>query len=229
MMTPKQKPVRPAPPMAPSCAPVKPNSAAHVARMPPRMPNPMPVARMARKPAHNSRWAFEAMASALAVALLMVVFFLFRRTRSPRTADTRSLYLFSGTFVRFSTRKSPLLPGQTRSRSPSASISATGSCMPAPIRPPKSTTWRTHSTVPAGALWQALVPVDAQRLLFAGIAAVVGHEALAGDEVQPPVPVEVHERRGVALRPGAVDRPPRPLAVTPAARTSRPRSRGPQR
>src|SRR6188474_2694465 len=75
MMTPKQKPVSPAPPMAPSCAPVKPNCAAHVARMPPRIAKPMPVASMARKPAHKRRWAFGAVTSALRVALLIVVLF----------------------------------------------------------------------------------------------------------------------------------------------------------
>ena len=41
--------------------------------------------------------------------------------------------------TRFSIRKSPLLPGQTMSRSPSASMSTTGSCIPAPTRPPNST------------------------------------------------------------------------------------------
>src|SRR5688572_4834250 len=73
MMMPKQKPVNPAPPMAPSCAPVKPKSAAQLARMPPRMPKPMPAARMARKPAHSKRLAFDAIGSLLTDRLLMAI------------------------------------------------------------------------------------------------------------------------------------------------------------
>ena len=71
MMMPKQKPVKPAPPMAPSCAPVKPKSAAQFARMPPRTPAPMAAAKMASEPAHNRRMAFGAIAPALTVPLLM--------------------------------------------------------------------------------------------------------------------------------------------------------------
>ena len=63
MMMPKQKPVKPAPPMAPSCAPVKPKSAAQLARMPPRTPAPMAAAKIASEPAHNRRIAFGAIAS----------------------------------------------------------------------------------------------------------------------------------------------------------------------
>src|SRR5687767_2405587 len=73
MMMPKQKPVNPAPPMAPSCAPVNPNSAAQLARMPPRMPNPMPAARMARNPAQSRRLAFDAIGSVLTGRLVMSV------------------------------------------------------------------------------------------------------------------------------------------------------------
>src|SRR5688572_12666321 len=73
MMMPKQKPVNPAPPMAPSCAPVNPKSAAQLARMPPRMPNPMPAARMARNPAHSRRLAFDAIGSLLTDRLVMAL------------------------------------------------------------------------------------------------------------------------------------------------------------
>src|SRR5215471_19272129 len=59
MMIPKQNPVRPAPVMAPSSLAVKPNSEPQFARIPPRTPNPTPVARIATKPAHSSRAAFE--------------------------------------------------------------------------------------------------------------------------------------------------------------------------
>ena len=50
---------------------VNPNSAAQLARMPPRMPKPMPAARIARNPAHSRRMAFGAIAPALTVPLLM--------------------------------------------------------------------------------------------------------------------------------------------------------------
>src|SRR5262245_23742942 len=73
MMMPKQNPVKPAPPIAPSCAPVNPKSAAQLARMPPRIPNPIPAARMARKPAHSNRVAFGAMASPRTVTLLIAL------------------------------------------------------------------------------------------------------------------------------------------------------------
>ena len=39
------------------------------------------------------------------------------------------------------------------------------------------------------------------------------HEALAGDEIEPAVAVQIDQRRGVALRPGGVDRAARPRAV----------------
>src|SRR5262249_51165692 len=38
------------------------------------------------------------------------------------------------------------------------------------------------------------IPINAQRLLFAGIAAVVGHEPLASDDVRAAVAVQVHHR-----------------------------------
>src|SRR5688572_28495222 len=44
-----------------------------------------------------------------------------------------------------------------------------------------------------------LIPVEAERLLFAGILAVVRHEALAGDEVGAAVRIEIDQRRGVRL------------------------------
>src|ERR1043166_2759387 len=67
MMMPKQKPGNPAPPMAPSCAPVKPKSAAQLAKMPPRIPKPMPAARIAMKPAKRSRFALGAIAFPLLI------------------------------------------------------------------------------------------------------------------------------------------------------------------
>src|SRR5687768_13201094 len=65
MMIPKQKPVKPAPLMSPNSWPVKPNSAPQFARIPPRMPKPMPAARMAIKPAHNKRPELGAIPSCL--------------------------------------------------------------------------------------------------------------------------------------------------------------------
>ena len=57
-----------------------------------------------------------------------------------------------------------------------------------------------------------LEPVDAERLAFAGIVAVVRHESLARDEVQLPVAIQIDQRRGVPLRPRIVDLPARPFA-----------------
>ena len=58
-----------------------------------------------------------------------------------------------------------------------------------------------------------LVPVHAERLAFPWIAAVVRHEPLARDEIQPAVRIHVHECRRVALRPGIVDHAARPTAI----------------
>jgi len=55
MMMPK--PVRPPPVMAPSSVWVKPYCSAHWPRIPPRIANPTPAARIAMKPAHKSREA----------------------------------------------------------------------------------------------------------------------------------------------------------------------------
>src|SRR5437867_1605164 len=71
MIIPKQKPVKPAPLMAPSCWPVNPKSAPQLARMPPRMPKPTPAARMAMNPANNSLFAFGAIATLLTSVLLI--------------------------------------------------------------------------------------------------------------------------------------------------------------
>src|SRR5688572_19623857 len=71
MMMPKQNPVKPAPPMAPSWVAVKPNSPAQLSKMPPRMPKPMPAAKIAIKPAHNSRLALGTMATLLTGTLLI--------------------------------------------------------------------------------------------------------------------------------------------------------------
>src|SRR2546422_667706 len=73
MMIPKQKPVNPAPLISPNCWPVNPKSAPQLARMPPRIPNPTPAARIARNPAIRSRLAFGAMATLLTSALLIVL------------------------------------------------------------------------------------------------------------------------------------------------------------
>src|SRR5688572_13041307 len=70
MMIPK--PVRPPPVIWPRSLCVKPNWAPQSPRMPPRMENPTPAARMAMKPAQSSRLAFGAMASLLTCALLIL-------------------------------------------------------------------------------------------------------------------------------------------------------------
>src|SRR6185503_7883001 len=55
---PKQNPVNPYPPMAPSIESVKPYSAFQLSKMPPRIAKPTPAARIAVKPAHNNRFSF---------------------------------------------------------------------------------------------------------------------------------------------------------------------------
>ena len=51
------KPVKPAPVMLPRSDWVKPNSLAQSTRMLPRTPKPTPEAKIAKKPAHKSRFA----------------------------------------------------------------------------------------------------------------------------------------------------------------------------
>ena len=58
-------------------------------------------------------------------------------TRLEPVADAGDAQRACGFFrVRFSSRYRPLLPAQTRSTSPSASMSTAGICMPPPIWPP---------------------------------------------------------------------------------------------
>src|SRR5688572_33262055 len=64
-------PVRPPPVICPRSLWVNPNWAPQSPRIPPRIENPTPAARIAIKPAHNSRFAFGAMASLLVYALLI--------------------------------------------------------------------------------------------------------------------------------------------------------------
>src|SRR5688572_11542548 len=66
MMMPKQNPGNPAPPIAPSCAPEKPNSAPQLSKIPPRMAKPTPAARMAMNPPQRRRLALEVMPSVFA-------------------------------------------------------------------------------------------------------------------------------------------------------------------
>src|SRR4029453_12434975 len=80
-MIPKQNPVNPAPLMSPSCWPVKPNCAPQVARIPPRMANPTPAARIARNPPQSRRLAFGAIATLLTVTLLIEALRTTARTR----------------------------------------------------------------------------------------------------------------------------------------------------
>ena len=58
-----------------------------------------------------------------------------------------------------------------------------------------------------------LVPVEAEWLSFARIAAIVCHESFAGEEIDATVGIEIDERRRVTLRSGGIDRSPGPLSV----------------
>src|SRR5688572_15683594 len=64
-------PVRPPPVICPRSLWVNPNWAPQSPRIPPRIENPTPAARMAIKPAHNSRLALGAIASLLTCTLLI--------------------------------------------------------------------------------------------------------------------------------------------------------------
>src|SRR6267143_6709097 len=81
MMMPKQKLVKLAPLMSPNWAAVNPKSVPKLARIPPRMPKPMPAARMAKKPAQRSRFAFGAILL-LFPLLIVLLFFCFGLTRN---------------------------------------------------------------------------------------------------------------------------------------------------
>src|ERR1022692_2959145 len=58
-----------------------------------------------------------------------------------------------------------------------------------------------------------LIPIDAERFALAGVVAVVGHVALAGDQVLLAIAVEIHQHRGVRLRPCVVDDMVQPFSV----------------
>src|ERR1035437_9066491 len=58
-----------------------------------------------------------------------------------------------------------------------------------------------------------LIPVQFERFALAGIVAVVGHVALAGDQVLLPIADVFHQDGGVGLRPGAIDDVRQPAAV----------------
>src|SRR5687768_81408 len=72
MMMPKQKPEKPAPPMAPSCDALKPYSPPQLSRMPPRMAKPTPAAKMAANPAQSSRLAFGTMPESIPLLIYCV-------------------------------------------------------------------------------------------------------------------------------------------------------------
>src|SRR5688572_20627400 len=87
-MMPKQNPVKPAPPIAPSCVAVKPNSLPQLSKMPPRIAKPAPAARMAVNPAHRSRLAFGAIPSVFAD----IVLFRFGFRNGQLICETRQFY-----------------------------------------------------------------------------------------------------------------------------------------
>src|SRR5687767_9228542 len=236
MMMPKQKPVNPAPPMAPSCAPVNPKSRAQLARMPPRMPKPMPAARIARNPAHNRRMAFGAIPwlLTLAVPLLMVILIATVREFGDVTLQTAGAPLRCGPpawrpFARAAgpprdvlDQEQPALAGahhveiavaidvDDRDLHPAAHAAAVVDKMADPLHLRRL---RPCSARRGGLEHPELVPVDPERLVLARIGAVVRHEPLAGDQIESSVPVEIDQRRGMSLRPRTVDDPLGPLLV----------------
>ena len=52
---------------------------------------------------------------------------------------------------------------------------------------------------------EVFVPVDTERFALAGVASVVGHEALASDEIHLAVAIQIDHRDGVRLGPGVID------------------------
>src|SRR6185503_11988611 len=98
MMIPKQKPEKPAPPIAPSCAAVKPYCAPQLSKIPPRIAKPTPAAKMAMNPAINNRLAFGAMASLLTCTLL-IVFWLVGLGLRTEKSECKRRQLYNGPAV----------------------------------------------------------------------------------------------------------------------------------
>ena len=72
--------------------------------------------------------------------------------------------------------------------------------------------WRVQTTLARRARLE-LVPIQPDRLALAGVAAVVRHVSLAGDQIELAVAVHVGEHRRVRLRPRVVDDALGPAAV----------------
>ena len=119
-----------------------------------------------------------------------------RGEKSPsRTVRADRRYGFR--FVRFSTKNKPLFPGtdqieiavaihiDDRNLHPSAHPPAVVDDVPDPLGP--------------GRAFSELVPVHAERLLLARVAAVVRHEPFAGHQVQTSVGIQIDERGRVPL------------------------------
>src|SRR5258708_1231815 len=105
MMMPK--PVSPPPVMAPNSLCVKPNCLPQSPRMPPRMANPTPAARMAMKPAKSRRFAL----GAVAFCPFPFAIRLFRSVRLRLTAEVRQFNDFPpahGRFMRANPRAGPV-------------------------------------------------------------------------------------------------------------------------
>src|SRR5687767_6463868 len=86
MMIPKQKPVKPAPPIAPSCPAVKPNSVPQLSMIPPRIANPIPAARIDMNPAAKRRLLLPI------IDVLPIVFLLTAGTPRPCSASPALLH-----------------------------------------------------------------------------------------------------------------------------------------
>src|SRR5947209_276358 len=75
--------------------------------MPPRMPNPIPAARMAAKPAQRSRFAFGAIP--LVLPLLIVLFFGFGLSRNSSAGQFCYALAFSNNFFGFIAAPGPII------------------------------------------------------------------------------------------------------------------------
>ncbi len=58
-----------------------------------------------------------------------------------------------------------------------------------------------------------LIPIDSQRFALSRIVAVMRHEALAGEDVEFAIAIQIDERGCVGLRPGIVDQSLGPLII----------------
>src|SRR5688500_20004733 len=177
------------PPMSPIGALMKPKSAPQLARMPQRMPKPIPAASIARNPAHNRRLAFGATASWLTLPLLIVFPQLpcvWPITQALREVLDQEDSAFAGTdYIEIPVAVDIYHRNLHAGTHPAAIVDDVADPLPL-LRS------------------REFIAVRAKRLLFVGVPDVLGHESFAGDQYFTPASIQMAQRGGVRGRPGTV-------------------------